>query len=171
MLNDIRIVGTVGICSDNTIAKYSPVLTTHAMQPAKVVQNGNNLEASALPTPNYVTQQNSATGSKKAKVEQPKEVKDTTAKVSPALTPLAKIPKKNEKVEGKPKRDMDGASAVEQNPKGGIDQVGEKNKSNEDGNRAEPQRPVNPFAKSSSNKEQSSSLLDSIKKMKVENQS
>jgi chromosome transmission fidelity protein 4 len=55
-------------------------------------------------------------------------------------------------------------TAVHQNQKGGAAQIGVKNKDTEDSNQAEPQRPVNPFAKSSSSKEQSLSLLDYIKK-------
>uniref|UniRef100_A0ACD5YJH1 Uncharacterized protein n=1 Tax=Avena sativa TaxID=4498 RepID=A0ACD5YJH1_AVESA len=154
MLNDAKIAGPGGVYSNLTSTNHSPAF--HAIQPAKIVQNGS-----------------SASGSKKAEVEQPKEVKDNTAKVSPAVTPLAKIPKKNDNSEGKAKRARDGSAgvnAVQQIPKAGTDQIGAKNKSSEDGNRAEPQRPLNPFAKSSSNKEQSTSLLDSIKKMKVESE-
>uniref|UniRef100_A0ACD5XXV6 Uncharacterized protein n=1 Tax=Avena sativa TaxID=4498 RepID=A0ACD5XXV6_AVESA len=154
MLNDAKIAGPAGVYSNATSTNHSPAF--HTIQPAKIVQNGS-----------------SASGSKKAEVEQPKEVKDNTAKVSPAVTPLAKIPKKNDNSEGKAKRARDGtagASTVEQIPKAGTDQIGAKNKSSEDGNLAEPQRPLNPFAKSSSNKEQSTSLLDSIKKMKVESE-
>ena len=173
MLNDARIAGAVGVCSNATITKYPPALTNHAIQPAKILQSGNNLEVSGMPTPNSFAQRSSGAGSKKAEVEQLKEVKDTTAKVSPAVTPSAKIPKNNEKVEGKAKRDRDGAtgvSAVEEHSRGGTDQVDAKNKSNRDSSRAEPQRAVNPFAKSSSNKEHLSSLFDSIKKMKVDNE-
>ncbi|KAM0848004.1 hypothetical protein ACQ4PT_054654 [Festuca glaucescens] len=155
MLNDAR-VGAV--CSNATSTNHPPVF--HATQPAKIVQNGNNLEASPMATPNPFAQRSSAAVSKKVEVEQRKDVKDNNAKVSPAVTPLAKIPKKNDNSEGKAKRERDGTA----------DQVGSITKSSEDGNRAEPQRPLNPFAKSSSNKEQSSSLLDSIKKMKVESE-
>jgi chromosome transmission fidelity protein 4 len=61
------------------------------------------------------------------------------------------------------------ATAVHQNQKGGAAQIGVKNKDTKDSNQAEPQRPVNPFAKSSSSKEESLSLLNSIK-MKVKNE-
>jgi chromosome transmission fidelity protein 4 len=155
MLNDAR-VGAV--CSNATSTNYPPAF--HPTQPAKIVQNGNNLEASPMATPNPFARRSSAAVSKKAEVEQPNDVKDDNAKVSPAVTPLAKIPKKNDNSEGKAKRERDGIA----------DQVGSKTKSSEDGNQAEPQRPLNPFAKSSSSKEQSSSLLDSIKKMKVESE-
>lgn len=170
MLNDTRTPGAIGVCSSATTAKYSPSLTTHAIQPAKTVQNGNNMEASAAPALNpFSPQRSSAPGSKKAEVEQLKEPK-VTEKASPSVTPLAKMPKKNEKAQGIAKTNRDVTAVVEQLPKGVIDQVGVKNKSNEDSNRVEPQRPVNPFAKPSSNKDKSSSLLDSIKKMKVENE-
>jgi chromosome transmission fidelity protein 4 len=171
MLNDARIAGTQGGSLNATRTNHSPAF--HATQHAKIVQNGNNSEASAMATPSPLARRSSASGSKKAEVEQPKDVEDNTAKVSPVVTPLAKIPMKNDSSNGKAKRDRDGAaglSTVHQITKGGADQVGAKNKSSEDGNRAEPQRPLNPFAKSSSNKEQSSSLLDSIKKMKVESE-
>ncbi|XP_048529636.1 protein ENHANCER OF LHP1 1 [Triticum urartu] len=164
MLNDARTAGTVGVCLNPASTNHSPAL--HAIQPAKIVQNGGNLEEAS--TPNPFARRSSAAGPKKAELEQPKDVKDNTAKVSPAVTPLAKIPKKNDNSEGKAKRERDGAA--EQILKGGIDQAGAKNKGSEDSNRGEPQRPLNPFAKSSSNKEQSSSLLDSIKKMKVESE-
>lgn len=169
MLNDARIAGTVGVCSNPASTNHSPAL--HTIQPAKIVQNGSNLDEAS--TPNSFAWRSSAAGPKKAELEQPKDVKDNTAKVSPEVTPLTKIPKKNDNSEGKAKRERDGTAGVstaEQILKGGIDQAGAKNKSSEDGNRAEPQRPLNPFAKSSSNKEQSSSLLDSIKKMKVESE-
>jgi hypothetical protein len=55
------------------------------------------------------------------------------------------------------------ANAAHQNQKGGAAQIGVKNKDIENSNQAEPQGSVNPFAKSSSSKEQSLSLLDSIK--------
>ncbi|KAI4991256.1 hypothetical protein ZWY2020_039627 [Hordeum vulgare] len=168
MLNDARMTGTAGVCSNPASTNYSPAL--NKIQPAKIVQNGNNLEAS---TPNPSARRSSAAGSKKAELEQPKNMKENTAKLSPAVTPSAKIPKKTDTSEGKAKRERDGTAGVstaEQILKGGIDQAGAKNKSSEDGSRGEPQRPLNPFAKSSSNKEQSSSLLDSIKKMKVESE-
>ncbi|XP_062194749.1 protein ENHANCER OF LHP1 1 [Phragmites australis] len=168
MINDTRNSGTVVSCSNATITKNSPALSTHAVLAAKVVQSGNSLQESTLPKQNPVNQRSSSTEPMKAEGEQPKEINDSTRKVSPALTPLAKVPKNSET-----KRDRNGATnatAVDQNQNGGIDQIGAKKKSTEDYNRAEPKRPVNPFAKSSSSKEQSSSLLDSIKKMKVENE-
>uniref|UniRef100_A0A453KHX9 Calmodulin-binding domain-containing protein n=1 Tax=Aegilops tauschii subsp. strangulata TaxID=200361 RepID=A0A453KHX9_AEGTS len=164
MLNDARTAGTVGVCSNPASTNHSPAL--HTIQPAKIVQTGGNLEEAS--TPNPFARRSSAAGPKKAESEQPKDVKDNIAKVSPAVTPSAKIPKKNDNSEGKAKRERDGTA--EPILKGGIDQAGAKNKSSEEGNRGEPQRPLNPFAKSSSNKEQSSSLLDSIKKMKVESE-
>ncbi|CAM0950745.1 unnamed protein product [Alopecurus aequalis] len=167
MLNDARIAGTEGVSSNVTRTNHSPAF--HAIQPSKIVQNGNNLDTSPMAAPNPFARRSSAAGSKKAEVE----VKDRAAKVSPAVTPLAKIPTKSDNSEGNAKRERDGtggASTVEQIPKGGTDQVGSKNKSSEDSNRATPQRPLNPFAKSSSNKEQPTSLLDSIKKMKVESE-
>ena len=170
MLNDARIAGTEGVSSNVTRTNHSPAF--HAIQPGKIVQNGNNLEVSPMATPNSFARLSSVAGSKKAEVEQP-DLKASTAKVSPAVTPLAKIPKKSDNSEGKAKRGRDGTtgvSTVEQIPKGGTDPVGSINKSSEDSNRATPQRPLNPFAKSSSNKEQSTSLLDSIKKMKVESE-
>uniref|UniRef100_A0A0A9BUT2 Uncharacterized protein n=1 Tax=Arundo donax TaxID=35708 RepID=A0A0A9BUT2_ARUDO len=166
MINDTRNSGTTVFCSNATITNNSPALSAHAVLAAKVVQSGNSLEESTLPKQNPVNQRSSSTEPKKAE-EQPKEIMDSTRKVSPALTPLAKVPKNSET-----KRDRNGASnatAANQNQKGGTDQIGAKNKTTEDCNRADPQRPVNPFAKSSSSKEQLSSLLDSIKKMKAEN--
>ncbi|KAL6594289.1 hypothetical protein ACP70R_048482 [Stipagrostis hirtigluma subsp. patula] len=168
MLSDTRNSGTIASCSNATVTKNSTALSTHAVLPAKAVQSGNSLLESTLPKPNPVNLQSRSTEPKKPEAEHLKQLKDSTQKVSPALTPLAKIPKNSET-----KRDRTGASnptAVDENQKGGMDQTGVKKKSTEDCNRAEPQRPVNPFAKSSSNKEQSSSLLDSIKKMNVENE-
>jgi chromosome transmission fidelity protein 4 len=164
MVNETRIPGTAGFCSNATI-KTNPLLAVHSAPLPKVLQTGNTIQEFTLQKQNLVSNPASSTVSKKQEVDQPKEVKDSTPKVSPALTPLNKVPKNSET-----KRDSNGASnatAVHQNHKGGAAQVGVKNK---DSNQAEPQRPVNPFAKSSSSKEQSLSLLDSIKKMKVENE-
>uniref|UniRef100_A0A0A9CDN0 WDHD1/CFT4 helical bundle domain-containing protein n=1 Tax=Arundo donax TaxID=35708 RepID=A0A0A9CDN0_ARUDO len=164
-INGTRNSQTAVSCSNARITKNSPALSGHAVLAAKVVQCGNSLQESTLPKHNPVNQRSSSTEPKKA--VEPKEIKDNIRKVSPTLTPLAKVPKNSET-----KKDRNGASnatAADQNQKGGFDQIGAINKTTEDCNRAEPQRPVNPFAKSSSSKEQSSSLLDSVKKVKVEN--
>lgn len=166
MLNDRKIAGTVGLCSNATVMTNKPALTTQATLPSKFVQNGNSLLESSLPKLNLVNQQSSLTEPKKPTGEQAREIKDSTRKVSPAFAPLAKVPRKNET-----KTDRNGApneASVDLNQKGNTDNTGAKKMSNEDCNRAEPQRPVNPFAKSSTSKEQSSSLLDSIKKMEVD---
>jgi chromosome transmission fidelity protein 4 len=168
MVNETRIGGTVGFCSNATI-KTNSLLAAHSAPPPKVLQSGNSVQESILPKQNLVNQISSIV-SKKQEADQPKEVKNSTLKVSPILTPLNKVPKNSET-----KRDRNGASnsnatAVHQNQKGGAAQIDVKIKSTEGSNQAEPQRPVNPFAKSSSSKEQSSSLLDSIKKMKAENE-
>ncbi|RLN35460.1 WD repeat and HMG-box DNA-binding protein 1 [Panicum miliaceum] len=163
MLNDRKIAGTVGFCSNDTITRNPPVLTTHATLTTKFVQNENSSLESSLPILNPGNQESSFIEPREPEGEQARGINESSLKVSPAFTPLAKVPKSNET-----KKDSNGASnasVVDQNKKGGID--GAKKMSTEDCNRTEPQRPVNPFAKSSS-KEQSPSLLDSIKRMKVE---
>ena len=173
MLNDPKNAKTTGVFS-NTNTKYSasPALSTEAVPPAKVVQNGNSLKLPTLPKLNPAVQQSPA-GSNKVEIEQANSLKEISPKVSSVQTPLSKISTYSEKVASKTMKDKDGAShatAVDQNPKGGVDQVGLKTKSVKDCSGIQPQRPVNPFAKSSSSKEQPSSLFDSIKKMKVENE-
>jgi chromosome transmission fidelity protein 4 len=173
MLNNAKIANTSGVFSNsNTNYSPSPALSTQAVPPAKVVQNGNSLKLPTLPKLNPAAQRSNPTESNKAEVEQADNLKEISTKVSPAQTPLVKIPK-NSEMGVKTKKDNDGAShatTVDQNPKGGSGQVGLKNKSVDSCNGVQPQRPVNPFAKSSSSKEQPSSLFDSIKKMKVENE-
>ncbi|RLM87745.1 WD repeat and HMG-box DNA-binding protein 1 [Panicum miliaceum] len=164
MLNDRKIAGTVGFCSNATITRNPPVLTTHATLTTKFVQNENSSLESSLPIPNPGNQESSLIEPKKPEGEQVRGINESYLKVSSAFTPLAKVPKSNET-----KKDSNGASnasVVDQNKKGGMDEA--KKMNTEDCNRTEPQRPVNPFAKSSSSKEQSPSLLDSIKRMKVE---
>lgn len=164
MLND-RIAGTGGICSNATIMTNTPVLTTQATLPSKFMQAANSSLESSLPKPNLVNQQCSLTEPKKPAGEQGFE-KDSTRKVSSAFIPFTKVPKNSET-----KKHRNGASNAavgDQNQVGGIDHTGAKKMSTEYCNGAEPQRPVNPFAKSLSSKEQSSSVLDSIKKMKVD---
>uniref|UniRef100_A0A0D9XBH2 Uncharacterized protein n=1 Tax=Leersia perrieri TaxID=77586 RepID=A0A0D9XBH2_9ORYZ len=171
MLNDPKNAKTTGVFS-NTNTKYSasPALSTEAVPPAKVVQNGNSLKLPTLPKLNPAVQQSPA-GSNKVEIEQANSLKEISPKVSSVQTPLSKISTYSEKVALKTMKDKDGAShAVDQNPKGGVDQVGLKTKSVKDCSGIQPQRPVNPFAKSSSSKEQPSSLFDSIKKMKIENE-
>uniref|UniRef100_J3MVR2 Uncharacterized protein n=2 Tax=Oryza brachyantha TaxID=4533 RepID=J3MVR2_ORYBR len=173
MLNDAKIVKTTGVLS-NTNTNYPPSLafSTQAVAPAKVVQNGNSLKLSTLPELNPATQQRNPSESNKAEVEHGTQSKERSLKVSPLQAPLAKIQKNGENVAIKTKKDKDGSShatTVDQNPKGGIHQVALKNMSTDDCSGLQPQRPVNPFAKSSSSKEQPSSVFDSIKKMKVEN--
>ncbi|RCV33222.1 hypothetical protein SETIT_7G065800v2 [Setaria italica] len=162
MLNGKKIAGAVGFSSNATITRNAPVLTSHAALPSKFVQNGKKLMESSLPIPNPSNQESSLIEPKKPKGEQVRGITGSALKVSPPFTPLTKVPKNSET-----KRDSNGAS-VDRNKKGGMDQTGSKKMSTEDCNRTEPQRPVNPFAKSSSSKEQSPSLLDSIKKMNVE---
>ncbi|OEL35871.1 WD repeat and HMG-box DNA-binding protein 1 [Dichanthelium oligosanthes] len=166
MLNNRKIAGSVGLCSNATITRNTPVLTGHATLPSRIVQNGNNLLESSLPMPNPGNQESSLIEPKKPE-EQMSGINESAKKVSPAFTPLAKVLKNSET-----KRDRNGASNAtivnNQNKKGDIDQNESKKLSIEDCNLTEHQRPVNPFAKSSSSKEQSPSLLDSIKKMKVE---
>jgi chromosome transmission fidelity protein 4 len=160
MVNETRIRGTAGFCSNATI-KMNPLLAVHSAPLPKVLQTGNTVHESTLPKQNPVSNLASPIVSKKQEVDQPKEVKDSTPKVSSALTPLNKVPKNSET-----KRDSNGASnatAAHQSQKGGAAQIGVKNKDTEDSNQAEPQRPVNPFAKLSSSEEESLSLLDSIK--------
>jgi chromosome transmission fidelity protein 4 len=164
MLNDRKIAGTVGFCSNATITRNPPVLTTHATLTTKFVQNENSSLESSLPIPNPGNQECSLIEPKKPEGEQARGINESYLKVSSAFTPLAKVPKSNET-----KKDSNGASnasVVDQNKKEVMDEA--KKMSTEDCNRTEPQRPVNPFAKSSSSKEQSPSLLDSIKRMKVE---
>lgn len=163
MSNFRKEAGTVGYCSDATIMN-EPVLTDRATLPSKFMHNQNSLLDSSLPKPNHVNQQSSLTEPMKPG-EQAREIKDNTQKKLPAFTPLAKIPQNSETKRGKNGASI--AAAVGQNQKGDINHIGKKNNT-EKCIRAEPQRPVNPFAKSSSSKEQSSSLLDSIKKMNVE---
>ncbi|XP_052167833.1 protein ENHANCER OF LHP1 1 [Oryza glaberrima] len=173
MLNNAKIANTSGVFSNsNTNYSPSPALSTQAVPPAKVVQNGNSLKLPTLPKLNPAAQRSNPTESNKAELEQADNLKEISTKVSPAQTPLVKIPK-NSEMGVKTKKDNDGAShatTVDQNPKGGSGQVGLKNKSVDSCNGVQPQRPVNPFAKSSSSKEQPSSLFDSIKKTKVENE-
>ncbi|WVZ63894.1 hypothetical protein U9M48_013488 [Paspalum notatum var. saurae] len=165
MSNDRKIAGTVGFCSNASIMKDTPVSTAQATAPSMFVQNGKKLLESSLPKPNLVNQQSSSTETMKLE-EQAGETKDRARKNLPAFTPSAKVTKNSET-----KRDRNGAyitAAADQNQKGATDHMGTKKNSMDECNQSEPQRPVNPFAKSWSNKEQSSSLLDSIKKMKVE---
>ncbi|KAK3154137.1 hypothetical protein QOZ80_2BG0186610 [Eleusine coracana subsp. coracana] len=170
MVNDTRTGGTIGFCSNATIktrANSSLAIAHSALLP-KVLQTGNSLQESTLPKQNPVNNNISSNVTKKQEAGQPKEAKDSTRKVSHSLTPLNKIPKNSET-----KRDRNGASnatVVHQSQQGSAAQIDVKSKGSEDSNQAEPQRPVNPFAKLSSSKEQSLSLLDSIKKMKVENE-
>lgn len=152
VLNDKIIAGAGGFCSNATIMTNTPVLTTQATLPSMFMQDGNRSLESSLPKLNIVNQQCNSTEPKKPAGERGIEIKDRTQKDSSASVPFAKVPKNSEN----------------QNQEGGIDHTGAKKESTKYCNRAEPQRPVNPFAKSSSSKEQSSSLLDSIKKMKVE---
>nr|CAB3498110.1 unnamed protein product [Digitaria exilis] len=162
MLNDRKVAGAVGFCSNATIKR----LTTYETPPSKLVQNGNNLLGSPSPIPKPGNHESSLTEPKKPEAEQARGNNTLKASPSPAFTPLAKVSKNSET-----KRDKIGASnatVVDQNKKGGMDQNGARKMSTEDCNRTELQRPVNPFAKSSSSKEQSPSLLDSIKKMNVE---
>jgi chromosome transmission fidelity protein 4 len=167
MLNDKKIAGAAGFSSNATITRNTPVLTTHAALPSKFVQNGKKLMESALPTPNPSNQENCLI---EREPKKPKgEARGTTGsafKVSSPFTPLTKVPKNSETK--KDKTGVSNAIMVDQNKKGGMDQTGAKKMSTEDCNRTGPQRPVNPFAKSSSSKEHSPSLLDSIKKMNVE---
>ncbi|KAF8646040.1 hypothetical protein HU200_066003 [Digitaria exilis] len=166
MLNDRKVVGAVGFCSNATIKRNTPVLTTYETPPSKLAQNLNNFLGSSLPIPKLGNQENSLTEPKKPEAEQARGNNTPKASPSPAFTPLAKVSKNSET-----KRDKIGASnatVVDQNKNGGVDQNGARKMSTEDCNRTELQRPVNPFAKSSSSKEQSPSLLDSIKKMNVE---
>jgi len=165
MLNNKIIAGTGRFCSNATIMTSTTVLTTQATLPSKFMQDGNSSLESSLPKPNLVNQQCSSTEPKNSAGEQGIEIKDSTGKVSSAFIPSTKVPKSSET-----KKHRNGASnsaVVDQNQEGGIDHTGAKKMSTEYCNR-EPQRPVNPFAKSSSSKEPSSSLLDSIKKMKVD---
>jgi chromosome transmission fidelity protein 4 len=169
MVNETRIGGTIGFCSNATI-KTNSLLTAHSAPPPKVLQTGNSVQESILPKQNLVNNQISSIVSKKLEADQPKEVKNSTLKVSPTLTPLNKVPKNSETKRDRNEASNSNATTVHQNRKGGAAQINIKIKSTEGSNQAEPQRPVNPFAKSSSSKEQSSSLLDSIKKMKAENE-
>ncbi|CAN6203962.1 unnamed protein product [Urochloa humidicola] len=165
ILNDRKIAGAVGICSNATITRNMPVLTPHATLPSKFGQNGEKVIYSSLPIPNPGNQESSLIEPKKPDGEQPTGTIGGALKVSPAFTPLAKAPKNSEA-----KRDRNGApnATIADKNKGGMDQIGAKKISTEHCNRTEPQRPVNPFVKSSSGKERSPSLLDSIKKMNVE---
>ncbi|CAL5073973.1 unnamed protein product [Urochloa decumbens] len=165
MLNDRKIAGAVGVCSNATITRSTPVLTPHATLPSKFGQNGEKVIYSSLSIPNPGNQESSLIEPKKPDGEQVRGIIGGALKVSAAFTPLAKAPKNSEA-----KRDRKGASnaTIADKNKGGMDQIGAKKMSTEHCNRTEPQRPVNPFAKSSSGKEQSPSLLDSIKKMNVE---
>jgi len=163
MLNNRKIAEIAGFCSNATITRNPAVLTTHATVPTKFVQNENSSLESSLPIPSPGNQESSLIKLKKPE-EQARGINKSSLKVSPAFTPLVKVPKSNET-----KKDSNGASnasVVDQNKKGGMD--GAKKMSTEDCDRTEPQGPINPFAKSSSNKEQPPSLLDSIKRMKVE---
>ncbi|KAI4963768.1 hypothetical protein ZWY2020_010531 [Hordeum vulgare] len=123
MLNDARMTGTAGVCSNPASTNYSPAL--NKIQPAKIVQNGNNLEAS---TPNPSARRSSAAGSKKAELEQPKNMKENTAKLSPAVTLQPRYPRRPIPLkESKEERDgTAGVSTAEQILKGGIDQAGAK---------------------------------------------
>ena len=163
MLNNRKIAEIAGFCSNATITRNPAVLTTHATVPTKFVQNENSSLESSLPIPSPGNQESSLIELKKPEGEQARGINKSSLKVSPAFTPLAKVPKSNET-----KKDSIGASnaSVDQNKKGGIE--GAKKMSTEDCDRTEPQRPINPFAKSSASKEHSPSLLDSIKRMKVE---
>ena len=164
MLNDRKIAEAASFCSNATITRNPAVLTTHATVPTKFVQNGNSSLESSLPIQSLGNQESSLIELKKPEGEQARGINKSSLKVSPAFTPLAKVPKSNET-----KKDSIGASnasVVDQNKKEGID--GAKKMSTEDCDRTEPQGPINPFAKSSSSKEQPPSLLDSIKRMKVE---
>ncbi|KAL5201330.1 hypothetical protein ABZP36_035684 [Zizania latifolia] len=173
MLSNTRIARTA-VFSNTTNTMYSPALVTPEVTPAKLVQkNGNSLKLPTLPKLNPATQQGSPCESNKVEVEQANNLIEITPKVSLVQTPLAEIAKNSDKAGGKAKKDRDGASnatTVDQNSMGCFDQVGPKNKSIEDCSGVQSQRPVNPFAKLPSSKEQSSSLFDSIKKMKVENE-
>ncbi|CAN6237368.1 unnamed protein product [Urochloa humidicola] len=166
MLNDKKIAGAVGICSNatTTITRNMPVLTPHTTLPSKFGQNGKNIDSS-LPILNPGNQESSLIEPKKTDGEQARGIIGSDLKVSPAFTSLAKVPKNSET-----KRDRNGASnaTIADKNKGGMDQIVAEKMSTEHCNRTEPQRPFNPFAKSSSGKEQSPSLLDSIKKMNVE---
>ena len=164
MLNDRKVAEAASFCSNATITRNPAVLTTHATVPTKFVQNGNSSLESSLPIQSLGNQESSLIELKKPEGEQARGINKSSLKVSPAFTPLVKVPKSNET-----KKDSNGASnasVVDQNKKGGMD--GAKKMSTEDCDRTEPQGPINPFAKSSSNKEQPPSLLDSIKRMKVE---
>ncbi|CAO2044836.1 unnamed protein product [Urochloa humidicola] len=164
MLNDKKIAGAVGICSNATITRNMPVLTPSTTLPSKFGQNGKKIDSS-LPILNPGNQESSLIEPKKTDGEQARGIIGSDLKVSPAFTSLAKVPKNSET-----KRDRNGASnaTIADKNKGGMDQIVAEKMSTEHCNRTEPQRPFNPFAKSSSGKEQSPSLLDSIKKMNVE---
>ena len=95
MVNETRIGGTVGLCSNATI-KMNSLLAAHSALPPKVLQTGNSLQESALPKQNLVNNQMSSVVTKKQETDQSKEVKDGAQKVSPALTPLHKVPKTSE---------------------------------------------------------------------------
>jgi hypothetical protein len=94
MVNETRIGGTVGFCSNATI-KTNSLLAAHSAPPPKVLQSGNSVQESILPKQNLVNQISSIV-SKKQEADQPKEVKNSTLKVSPILTPLNKVPKNSE---------------------------------------------------------------------------
>ncbi|CAO2181597.1 unnamed protein product [Urochloa humidicola] len=104
MLNNKKIAGAVGICSNATITRNMPVLTPHTTLPSKFGQNGKKIDSS-LPILNPGNQESSLIEPKKPDGEQARGIIGSDLKVSPVFTSLAKVPKNSET-----KRDRNGAS-------------------------------------------------------------